>query len=135
MLLRSRPDTVRRFLLRKTQISTPLAKGSSINFAPRQNITLTIADCQYREPLTPRLPGVLILPFLTHPVKSNQFFIPHLPELFQRLSFCRSKLGLRLAFFFTQLSEEIRQIPATFLLKNPPFHFTLMIKLFHLQNI
>ena len=31
MLLRSRPDTVQRFLLRETQLSTPLIKGSSIN--------------------------------------------------------------------------------------------------------
>ena len=31
MLLRSRPDTVQRFLLRETQLSTPLIKDSSIN--------------------------------------------------------------------------------------------------------
>lgn len=57
MLLRSRPDMVHRFLLRKTRTSTPLIPGSpSVGF-PRKDITPAIADCRYRAPLTPRLHG------------------------------------------------------------------------------
>ena len=55
VLLRSRPDTVHRFPPRKTQVSTPLNKGSSTRMSPLRNITPTIADCRYKVPLTPRL--------------------------------------------------------------------------------
>ena len=37
MLLRLRPDTVRRVLLRKTQTSTPLTKGSPTVDIPQEN--------------------------------------------------------------------------------------------------
>ena len=37
MLLRSRPDTVHRFLLRETQLSSPLIKGSSIRRSSGDN--------------------------------------------------------------------------------------------------
>ena len=37
VLLRSRPDTVHRFPLRKTQTSTPLTRGSSTNKRPQSN--------------------------------------------------------------------------------------------------
>ena len=57
MLLRSRPDMVHRFLLRKTQASTLLKPGSRNAYSPRQNITPAIADFRYREPLLPRLHG------------------------------------------------------------------------------
>ena len=65
MLLRSRPDTVHRFLLRKTQTSTSLIKGSFTAKQPRFGITPAVADCRYRAPLSPRLRGILtILTFL-----------------------------------------------------------------------
>ena len=57
MLLRSRPDTVHRVPLRKTQTSTPLMKGSSTAKLPRLGITPAVADCRYRAPLSPRLHG------------------------------------------------------------------------------
>ena len=57
VLLHSWPDTVHRGLLRKTQTSTPLIKGSFTVCNPRQDITPAIADCRYRTPLTPRLCG------------------------------------------------------------------------------
>ena len=38
MLLRSRPDMVHRVLLRKTQTSTPLTKGSSTSETPSAGI-------------------------------------------------------------------------------------------------
>ena len=55
MLLCSQPDTVRGFLLRETQISTPLVEGSSTENSPKQTITSAIADCRKRVPLPPRL--------------------------------------------------------------------------------
>ena len=65
MLLRSRPDMVHRFLLRKTKISTPLIPGSpSVGF-PRKDITPAVADCRYRAPLSPRLHGSFITYFST----------------------------------------------------------------------
>ena len=60
MLLRSRPDMVHRFLLRRTKISTPLIPGSPSAGFPRKDITPAIADCRYRAPLTPRLRGNFI---------------------------------------------------------------------------
>lgn len=57
MLLHSCPDTVHRFLLRKTQTSTPLIEGSSTGYKPRIGITPAVADCRYRAPLSPRLHG------------------------------------------------------------------------------
>ena len=55
VLLRSRPDTVHRFLPRKTRISTPLNQGSFDKKSPLHSITPTIADCRYKVPLPPRL--------------------------------------------------------------------------------
>ena len=55
VLLRSRPDTVHRFLPRKTRISTSRTRGSFDQNSPRHSITPTVADCRYRVPLTPRL--------------------------------------------------------------------------------
>ncbi len=60
MLLRSRPDTVHGFLLRKTQTSTSLIGGCSATVHPRIGITPAVADCRYRAPLTPRLHGNVI---------------------------------------------------------------------------
>ena len=57
MLLHSCPDTVHRVLLRKTQTSTPLIKGSSTRYKPQIGITPAVADCRYRAPLSPRLRG------------------------------------------------------------------------------
>ena len=54
-LLHSCPDTVHRFLLRKTQTSTPLIKGCSARYKPQIGITPAVADCRYRAPLSPRL--------------------------------------------------------------------------------
>ena len=58
MLLHSCPDTVHRFLLRKTQTSTSLIEGSSAKRSPQIGITPAVADCRYRAPLSPRLHGV-----------------------------------------------------------------------------
>ena len=58
MLLYSYPDTVHRVLLRKTQTSTPLIKGSPTTKSPRIGITPAIADCRFRAPLTLRLMAV-----------------------------------------------------------------------------
>lgn len=57
VLLHSCPDTVHRFLLRETQTSAPLIKGSSAKYKPQIGITPAVADCRYRAPLTPRLRG------------------------------------------------------------------------------
>ena len=62
MLLHSCPDTVHGFLLRKTQTSTPLMKGSSARYIPRIGITPAVADCRYRAPLSPRLRGLYTIP-------------------------------------------------------------------------
>ena len=58
MLLHSCPDTVHRFLLRKTQTSTPLIEGSFTRRAPPFGNTPAVADCRYRAPLSPRLHGM-----------------------------------------------------------------------------
>ena len=60
VLLCSQPDTVHRFLSRKTWISTSLTKGSLAKNSSRPVITPAIADCRYRAPLTPRLHGNFI---------------------------------------------------------------------------
>ena len=52
---------VHEFLLRKTQMSSPLIPGCSINYCPLPNITPAIADCRYKVPLTPRLHGSFII--------------------------------------------------------------------------
>ena len=57
MLLHSCPDTVHEFLLRKTQTSSPLIRGSPAVDDPRGDITPAGADCRYRAPLSPRLHG------------------------------------------------------------------------------
>ena len=54
---------VHEFLLRKTQMSTPLISGYSINNCPLPNITPAIADFRYKVPLLPRLRG---LKYYTH---------------------------------------------------------------------
>ncbi len=55
VLLPSDPDTVHRLLLRKTRTSSPLPKGRPSSHTSKASITLTIADCEYRAPLPPRL--------------------------------------------------------------------------------
>ena len=55
VLLHSCPDTVHGVLLRKTQTSTPLIKGSSTRYKPQIGITPAVADCRYRAPLSPQL--------------------------------------------------------------------------------
>ena len=57
VLLHSCPDTVHEVLLRKTQTSTPLTRGSPARPYPRRDITSAGADCRYRAPLSPRLRG------------------------------------------------------------------------------
>ncbi len=71
MLLHSCPDTVHRFLLRKTQASTPLIEGCLAVKDPRISITPAVADCRYRAPLTPRLRGNV----LTYPL-AYLFYTP-----------------------------------------------------------
>ena len=60
VLLHSCPDTVHEVLLRKTQTSTPLIRGSPASPYPRRDITSAGADCRYRAPLSPRLRGNFI---------------------------------------------------------------------------
>ena len=89
MLLRSRPDTVHRVPLRKTQTSTPLMKGSSTAKLPRLGITPAVADCRYRAPLSPRLRGSYTIPKLEMFVKCGfSFFIRH-----ARLRICSIRSG------------------------------------------
>ena len=57
----SASDMVHEFLLRKTQMSSPLISGGSIKSRPLPNITPAIADCRYKVPLTPRLHGSFII--------------------------------------------------------------------------
>ena len=57
VLLHSCPDTFHEVLLRKTQTSTPLTRGSPARSHPRRDITSAGADCRYRAPLSPRLRG------------------------------------------------------------------------------
>lgn len=57
VLLHSCPDTVHEVLLRKTQTSTPLTRGSPARTYPRRDITPAGADCRFRAPLSPRLRG------------------------------------------------------------------------------
>ena len=57
VLLHSCPDTVHGVLLRETQTSTPLIRGSPARTHPRRDITPAGADCRYRAPLSPRLHG------------------------------------------------------------------------------
>ena len=91
MLLRSRPDTVHEFPLRKTRTSTPLTKASPTDKNPRQNITPAIADCRFRAPLTPRLRGNFMtflgagkFPLFYYTVRSgglsNAFFVWKAPR-------------------------------------------------------
>ena len=61
MLLHSWPDMVRGFPSWKTQMSTPLTPGCSINISPLPNITPAIADCRFKVPLLPRLHGISII--------------------------------------------------------------------------
>ena len=74
VLLRSRPDTVHRDLLRRTQTSSPLMKRCSTDKEPRFGITPAVADCRYRAPLSPRLHGIDTIPipesFVKLPFKS-----------------------------------------------------------------
>lgn len=55
VLLPSDPDTVHRLMLCKTQTSSLLPKGRPSGHTSKADITLTIADCEYRAPLPPRL--------------------------------------------------------------------------------
>ena len=52
---------VHEFLLRKTQMSSPLISGGSIKSRPLPNITPAIADCRFKVPLLPRLHGISII--------------------------------------------------------------------------
>ena len=74
VLLHSCPDTVQRHILRETQTSTPLIKGSCKNADPRSLITPTVADCGYRTPLTPRLHDVIIITSYPSISQCNSYF-------------------------------------------------------------
>ena len=54
-LLSSDPDGVHKSSLRRTRTSTPLAPGCLMNEGLGQGLSLAVADCEYRAPLTPRL--------------------------------------------------------------------------------
>lgn len=75
VLLRSRPDTVHRFPLRRTQTSAPLNKGSSTSMSPRIGITPAVADCRFRAPLSPRLRGMFNIHFFCLFVNSGAAII------------------------------------------------------------
>ena len=75
VLLHSCPDTVHRFLLRETQTSAPLIKGSSAKYKPQIGITPAVADCRYRAPLTPRLRGIKYRRFLQSCQEGQKYYI------------------------------------------------------------
>ena len=77
MLLHSCPDTVHRVLLRKTQTSTPLIKGSSTRYKPQIGITPAVADCRYRAPLSPRRAPHFGMVSQTLPLQLTQPRHPH----------------------------------------------------------
>ena len=90
VLLHSCPDTVHEVLLRKTQTSTPLTRGSPASSHPRRDITSAGADCRYRAPLSPRLRGLsyyivnplfcqVLLRILPHQPPSSTMRLIHLP--------------------------------------------------------
>ena len=71
-LLRSRPDSVHRFLPRKTQTSTLLTEGCPTASQPRIGITPAVADCRYRAPLSPRLRGTFTILIFAADVKCGR---------------------------------------------------------------
>ena len=87
MLLRSRPDMVHGFLLRKTQISTPVCPGSDYMQCPKQNITPAIADFRYREPLLPRLHGNVLTILLYTVMNTALFSIPIFRKYVKKFEF------------------------------------------------
>ena len=104
MLLRSRPDMVHGFLLRKTQISTPVCpgsdymqcpkqnitpaiKGSHTGTSPRPDITPAIADFRYREPLLPRLHGNVLTILIYTVMNTALFSIPIFRKYVKKFEF------------------------------------------------
>ena len=87
MLLRSRPDMVHGFLLRKTQISTPVCPGSDYMQCPKQNITPAIADFRYREPLLPRLHGNVLTILIYTVMNTALFSIPIFRKYVKKFEF------------------------------------------------
>ena len=72
MLLRSRPDTVHRFPLHKTQTSTSLTKCCPTVKQPQIGITPAVADCRFRAPLSPRLRGTFTILIFAADVKCGR---------------------------------------------------------------
>ena len=77
VLLHSCPDTVQWHILRETQTSTPLIKGSYTNADPLPSITPAIADCRYKAPLTPRLHGASIITSEVMISQCHSYFFNH----------------------------------------------------------
>ena len=75
VLLHSCPDTVHEVLLRKTQTSTPLTRGSPASSHPRRDITSAGADCRYRAPLSPRLRGNFMTNLCLSSIPVGQSFV------------------------------------------------------------
>ncbi len=93
VLLHSCPDTVHEVLLRKTQTSTPLTRGSPASSHPRRDITSAGADCRYRAPLSPRLRGSFLTCSCAHLHGSRKCLF----SILQKHSFCQ---GLHLLQYF-----------------------------------
>ena len=121
MLLRSRPDTVHRFLLRETQTSTPLIEGSFTTIQPRIGMTPAVADCGYRAPLSPRLHGILTILIFFDFVNYQQTYAAHLCEPLlctsaARLLFRASRLRQQ-RLLFCEL-RSLHSVSVFFLYKN-----------------
>ena len=104
VLLHSCPDTVHEVLLRKTQTSTPLTRGSPASSHPRRDITSAGADCRYRAPLSPRLRGSFMtcscgtcVCCCSHAAQTVSFPRKCLFSILQKHSFCQ---GLHLLQYF-----------------------------------
>lgn len=84
MLLRLRPDTVRRVLLRKTQTSTPLTKGSPTVDIPQENYHPCYSGLQVQGTATTPAAQVHIITEDGGKVNWGRGFFSFTPVLFQK---------------------------------------------------
>ena len=124
MLLCSQPDTVHRFLLRRTRTSMPLIQGSFRPNSPGQDITPTKADCRYRAPPSPRLHGNLMT-FLLAILFKNACPVYRLLEGLSNL----------LHLDFPQFTEKFLEKRRAFFLKDSFGQLHLMIESRHIKKI
>lgn len=84
MLLRLRPDTVQRVLLRKTQTSTPLTKGSPTVDTPQENYHPCYSGLQVQGTATTPAAQVHIITEDGGKVNWGRGFFSFTPVLFQK---------------------------------------------------